>query len=161
MDGISLERVEALHPKLREDAAAILSEIDKATTTPTSFCRFACTLRTFEEQEVLYNQGRTTPGKVVTNAKPGFSYHNYGLAIDIAFVVNNKGSWDIKKDWDGDKLADWVEVVNIFKAHDWEWGDRGLIDLPHFQKVFGYKPKELLAKYNSQQVMFKTPYVRL
>lgn len=39
-------------------------------------------IRTFGEQARLYAQGRTTPGRKVTNAKPGFSPHNYGLAKD-------------------------------------------------------------------------------
>ena len=45
-------------------------------------------MRTWEEQQKLYNQGRTAESKakgekIVTNAKPGSSYHNYGLAIDF------------------------------------------------------------------------------
>lgn len=47
-------------------------------------------LRTFQEQEKLYNQGRILPGPVVTNARPGYSYHCYGLAIDVAFDTNNE-----------------------------------------------------------------------
>jgi peptidoglycan LD-endopeptidase CwlK len=35
-----------------------------------------CTYRTNAEQTVLYNQGRTTKGKIVTNAKAGQSAHN-------------------------------------------------------------------------------------
>ncbi|WP_206781644.1 M15 family metallopeptidase [Priestia endophytica] len=41
-------------------------------------------LRTFAEQNALYEQGRTKPGKIVTNARGGQSIHNYGLAFDIA-----------------------------------------------------------------------------
>ena len=39
-------------------------------------------VRTFSEQARLYASGRTTPGPIRTNAKPGFSPHNYGLARD-------------------------------------------------------------------------------
>ena len=39
-------------------------------------------LRTWEQQKALYAQGRTKPGRRVTDAKPGYSYHNYGLAAD-------------------------------------------------------------------------------
>lgn len=41
--------------------------------------------RSFQEQNELYAQGRTKPGKIVTNAKGGQSAHNYGLAVDLAF----------------------------------------------------------------------------
>lgn len=38
--------------------------------------------RTMAEQAALYFQGRTAPGKIVTNARPGMSLHNYGIAVD-------------------------------------------------------------------------------
>src|SRR6266850_5242559 len=53
-----------------------------------------CTLRSLIEQEALYAQGRTTPGRVVTNAKPGQSAHNFGLAIDVVPIVNGKPDWN-------------------------------------------------------------------
>lgn len=40
-------------------------------------------LRTYDEQDALFAQGRTTPGHIVTNARGGFSNHNFGLAFDI------------------------------------------------------------------------------
>ena len=40
------------------------------------------TYRSFDTQAKLYAQGRTAHGKIVTNAKPGQSFHNYGLAYD-------------------------------------------------------------------------------
>lgn len=46
-----------------------------------------CGYRSPEEQERLYAQGRTKPGKIVTNAKPGQSKHEKRAAIDFAFVV--------------------------------------------------------------------------
>ncbi len=44
-------------------------------------------MRTIEQQNELYEQGRTKgkKGKTVTNAKGGESYHNYGLAVDVVF----------------------------------------------------------------------------
>src|SRR6266404_7039359 len=53
-----------------------------------------CTLRSLIEQEALYAQGRTSPGRIVTNAKPGQSAHNYGLALDVVPIVNGKPDWD-------------------------------------------------------------------
>ena len=49
--------------------------------------------RSPEEQDALYAQGRTEPGKVVTNAKRWQSMHSYGLAIDVFFIVEGKASW--------------------------------------------------------------------
>lgn len=39
--------------------------------------------RSDAEQKVLWTQGRTAPGLVVTQAKPGESAHNFGLAVDF------------------------------------------------------------------------------
>ena len=41
------------------------------------------TYRDLESQAALYAQGRTAPGKRVTNAKPGQSYHNWRVAFDV------------------------------------------------------------------------------
>ncbi len=54
------------------------------------------TYRSNDEQTELYAQGRTNPGKVVTNAKAGDSPHNYkpASAFDTGFItVNNKLDW--------------------------------------------------------------------
>ena len=40
-------------------------------------------MRTFEQQDALYAQGRTKPGKICTKAPGGFSAHQYGAAVDF------------------------------------------------------------------------------
>jgi peptidoglycan L-alanyl-D-glutamate endopeptidase CwlK len=152
-DKVTLERIEKLHPKVRDEAKEIYKEICE-TLTGDVFCRFAMTLRTIEEQNALYAQGRTAPGKKITNAKGGLSYHNYGLAIDIVLVGKNGISYDVNKDFDDDKIADWQEVVTIFKQYGWEWGGdwNKFTDYPHFQKTFGHTVRRLLeltTKYKS------------
>lgn len=145
-DQITLERIKLLHPKLRDEVVEIYDEISEALIG-SAMCRFSYTLRTFAEQNVLFAQGRTKPGKIVTKARGGLSYHNYGMAIDIVLIINGKeASWNDKKDFDGDGNADWMEVVNIFKQYGWEWGgDWQFKDSPHFQKTFGKSVRELLA----------------
>ena len=54
------------------------------------------TYRDAESQTALYNQGRTTPGKIVTNAKAGQSFHNWRVAFDFVPIVNGKCQWDDK-----------------------------------------------------------------
>lgn len=152
MDKVTLDRIQLLHPKLREEVGEIYNEIC-SVLTGSAFCRFAYTLRTFAEQDALYAQGRTKPGSIVTKAKGGLSYHNYGLALDIVLIDGKNASWDSKKDFDGDGKADWAEIVNIFKQHGWEWGgDWGFKDEPHFQKTFGKSVRELLELYNNKKV---------
>ena len=52
-----------------------------------------CTLRDFKEQDALYEQGRTTPGSIVTYARGGQSAHNFGLALDFVPLINGKPQW--------------------------------------------------------------------
>ncbi len=56
-----------------------------------------CTYRSNEEQQKLYNQGRTLPGPIVTNASAGKSAHNFTIngigaskAFDIVPLRNGK-----------------------------------------------------------------------
>lgn len=168
MDKITLDRIELAHPALREELRKIYAEICTALTGR-ALCRFAYTLRTFAEQDALFAQGRTKPGKVVTNAKGGQSYHNYGLAVDIVLLVDRDkngsfeaASWETNVDFDGDGKHDWREVVDIFKRYGWEWGgDWKFSDKPHFQKTLGQSVQQLLTRYNAKQLIAGTNYVRL
>jgi len=152
-DQITLDRIKLLHPKVRDEAFEIYDEICEALKGK-AICRFTYTLRTFAEQDAIYAQGRTKPGKIVTKARKGLSYHNYGLAIDIVLIINGKeASWNTKADFDGDGKADWIEIVQIFKEFGWEWGgDWQFKDSPHFQKTFGHSVRELLSLHNSAKV---------
>ena len=88
--------------------------------------------RSFEEQERLYAQGRSTPGPIVTNARGGSSFHQYGVAFDVAFLVNGRASWDNNLPWE--RLGKMGELIGL------EWGGRwtSFVDRPHFQLVKGY-----------------------
>jgi peptidoglycan L-alanyl-D-glutamate endopeptidase CwlK len=158
-DQITLDRINLLHPKLKEDAFKIYDEI-VAALNGSAICRFTHTLRTFAEQDALYAQGRTKAGAKVTNARGGASYHNYGLAIDIVLLVDTDkngsfetASWDVKTDFDGDGKSDWQEIVTIFKKYGYEWGgDWKFNDAPHFQKTFGKSINELLNLHKNNKV---------
>lgn len=136
MDKYTKQRISFLHPTVKEEVTKIIEECDLALTGKAKI-RITQGLRTFEEQDALYAQGRTKPGKKVTNAKAGQSIHNYGFAVDICLVIDGKtAAWDTVKDWDNDKVADWYECVKIFAKHGWEWGGnwKTFKDLPHFEK---------------------------
>ena len=102
--------------------------------------------RSSEEQDRLFRQGRQDAGNIVTNARGGQSYHNYGLAIDFALRDGNGGVvWDMEVDRNGNGRSDWMEVVELAKALGFDWGgdwDR-FPDYPHFQMDFGYTLRQL------------------
>jgi len=147
-DKITLDRIELLRVSLKQEAKDIYRDICKALNGR-AICRFAHTYRSNKEQDELYKK---VPK--VTNAKGGESYHNYGLAIDIVLLKDKDGngtfetaSWETNVDFDGDGVADWMEVVKIFKSYGWEWGgDWHFKDTPHFQKTYGLSIKQLQSK---------------
>ena len=84
-------------------------------------------LRTWDEQDALYAKGRTTPGPKVTNAKAGFSNHNFGLAIDIG-VFSKDG-----KKYHGEHPL-YTELGPLGESLGLEWGGRWKFrDEPHYQ----------------------------
>lgn len=159
IDKITLDRIQLLHPIIRNQVKDIYVNRICSALTGDYFCRFAYTYRSFGEQAELYSQGRTklfgSDGKrlgVVTKAKPGTSYHNYGLAIDIVLISNKSASWDIIKDWDKDGKSDWREVVDIFKTAGFLWGGdwKSFKDYPHFEFPVKKNIKELLEMFNKE-----------
>lgn len=102
------------------------------------------TLRTFEEQDKLYAQGRTEPGNIVTNARGGDSYHNYGLAFDFALLHGTNISWDTKVDVNDNEIPDFTDVGLMGESIGLTWGGRWkFMDLPHFQYTFGLSINDL------------------
>lgn len=158
-DPITLDRIQTIHPDLRQELSEIYQEILERGVS----IRFAQVYRTFAQQEALYAKGRTAPGNKVTNARAGQSYHNYGLAVDIVLLSpGGKVSWDMKLDVDGDGMSDWSEVVHVFKSYGWSWGGdwRSFKDYPHFEKSFGLSVRALKTRYDAGDFV-EGEYVRL
>lgn len=88
--------------------------------------------RSDQAQEELYAQGRTKPGAIATNARAGESPHNYGAAIDFAFLVN--GKLDSDRSWADDQP--WEAVARIGESLGLKWGGAfgiGKGDKVHFE----------------------------
>jgi peptidoglycan L-alanyl-D-glutamate endopeptidase CwlK len=98
MDSISEERLALVHPELSRR----IHQLADMVSFP-----FLVTqgLRTFAQQDALYAEGRTAPGRIVTEARGGYSMHNFGLAVDVAPTDGLGGI-----DWNG-KDAKWEEIL--------------------------------------------------
>lgn len=132
-----------LHPRLIEKFEALKKECQKKGFK----IGIAECLRTKEEQDALYQQGRTTPGNIVTNAK-GSTYssmHQWGVAFDF-FRNDGNGIYENK-----DGFFD--EVGKIGKRLGLMWGGefKSLSDKPHFQLCDWGASASLLKK------QYKTP----
>ena len=74
------------------------------------------TYRDHESQNALYAQGRTKPGKKVTNAKGGQSFHNYKIALDFVPLTNGKPNWN--------DLDLFTKCGTIAESCGFEWAGR-------------------------------------
>lgn len=128
----SSQTLATLHPDVRERFAAFLLEANALAETKGLRYVAICGTRTWEEQAKLYAQGRTAPGKIVTKAPPGFSFHNFGLAVDF-------GVFRDKKYLDGSepKTASAMHKAAgaLASEHGLRWGGsfKSIVDEPHFE----------------------------
>jgi peptidoglycan L-alanyl-D-glutamate endopeptidase CwlK len=83
-------------------------------------------LRSYEEQAALYAQGRTAPGKKVTNARPGYSNHNFGIAFDIGVFEGSKYLPESPK-------YKAVGALGMDLGLEWGGNWKTIVDQPHFQ----------------------------
>lgn len=81
--------------------------------------------RSFERQDYLYSLGRAQPGKTVTGAK--VSWHQFGLAVDLAFQRGNDWSWTE----DFGNLGKIGKDLGLVWGGDFKTGAKG--DMGHFQ----------------------------
>lgn len=136
MDKISLDRIKTLHPLIRVATTAVLEACEERGIK----VRVTQALRSWAEQDALYEQGRTTKGLIVTQARGGQSWHNYGLAWDFCLLSADGKSISFNRNLDinGNLEPDWMEVVNIAKANGFEWGGDWKFhkDYPHFENRF-------------------------
>ncbi|MFD1179192.1 M15 family metallopeptidase [Paenibacillus puldeungensis] len=113
-------------------------------------------LRTVEEQNYLYALGRTKPGKIVTNARGGYSNHNFGVAIDFALLMpDGKVSWVVNDNW--------MKVVGIAKELGFEWGGswKTFKDYPHFEMTFGLTTSQFRAGKQPSQAQISEAYKKI
>ena len=143
-DPRTVERLQLIHPSLRAETIALfeLAAVELGMT-PNSFIRTAYTLRTWAQQAELYAMGRTKPGRIITNAAPGKSFHNYGLAFDIVIIENGEAVFNARHPL-------WMGLVKIAKAAGWTWGGdfKTFKYFPHFEKS-PRAIRELLAMYDN------------
>lgn len=124
-DRASELRIDELHPSIQPFARELVR------TAAASGIELAVTdgYRSNEQQAELYAQGRTKPGLIVTHAKPGQSWHNYGLAFDVAVMSDGRWTWP-------NDMALWERIGALGKSVGLEWGGdfpEGQVDRPHFE----------------------------
>lgn len=130
MDPISEARLEEVHPKLATQVRSMAEMLEAENIT----IRVVQSIRSWSEQQALWQEGRDADGNVVdakavvTNAKPGYSYHNFGLAVDVAPFDTGI------PDWNSSHPA-WLRIVSVGESVGLFAGAefRTFPDFPHFQ----------------------------
>ena len=154
---VVMRGIDKLHPELQVCVNKFLEECEKQGLK----VLVTETLRTLKEQESLYEQGRTKPGKIVTNATGYQSPHCWGVAFD--FCRNKKG-WEYDNT-DGffDKVGRIAEAMFDNTEYDLFWGGdfRTFVDKPHIE-MKKYLPNNstnwLIDNYGTPEEFMSTWY---
>lgn len=130
-----------LHPVAQEKARKFLKKVKEANILGDTTIKIISGTRTYTEQSAIYAQGRTKPGNIVTNAAPGRSNHNFGIA------------WDVGLFKDGDYLQESSLYRKVGaegkKIDQVEWGGdwSSFVDTPHYQVINGITLAQTREKF--------------
>lgn len=134
LDNISETRLGEVHPSLAEKVRSMADLLEPDGI----LFRVTQGLRTWDQQHDLWQKGRDDRGQVidratiVTKAPAGYSWHNFGLAVDV--VPDDASLAGFQADWNIGHPA-WAKIVAVGKSlglvDGAEW--RSFPDWPHFQ----------------------------
>jgi peptidoglycan L-alanyl-D-glutamate endopeptidase CwlK len=144
-----MRNIALCHPKLQLLAGRLIEECSKQGYK----IAIGETLRTVEEQDALYAQGRTKPGNIVTNAQGGSynSYHQWGTAFDI-FRNDGKGAYN-----ESGQFFEKVGAIGASLGLEWGGNWKSIVDKPHFQLPdWGSSTSGIKKVYENPQVFMKT-----
>lgn len=149
--------ISQLHPEVQKLAEKLVSECAAAGIK----IQITDCLRNKAEQNVLYAQGRTAAGNIVTNTKYPNSMHNWGIAFDFCLKMDVDGDGKVSDDAYNDKTGLFARIGAIGKSIGLEWGGdwKSFVDKPHFQLAgWGSTPAKLKQIYGSPEAYMKTWY---
>ena len=122
VDSRSEKVIATLLPEVRPMARAL---VHKAAAAGISI-KLISGLRSYAEQDALYAKGRTAPGPVVTNARAGFSNHNFGIAFDIGVFEAGRYLPESPK-------YKAVGALGMDLGLEWGGNWKTIVDQPHYQ----------------------------
>jgi peptidoglycan L-alanyl-D-glutamate endopeptidase CwlK len=124
LDAVSQERLVELHPLLADR----VRRLAEALSAEEIDIRVTQGLRSWSAQDALFAQGRNTPGAIITKAPGGYSWHNFGLAADVAVMLNGVPDWDVAH-------PQWQRIVDGCPGLGLRSGATfsSIVDYPHVQ----------------------------
>ena len=151
VDSRSERVIATLQPEVQSYARALVHKAAGAGIT----IKVISGTRTYDEQNALYAKGRTAPGRIVTNARGGYSNHNFGIAFDV-------GVFDGSKYIPESSRYKAVGAIGMDLGLEWGGNWRTLQDEPHFQlrpRWARGTEREMLAELRSRKSSGKGYYV--
>ena len=143
-DAISVKRINTLNPKLIDSAMRVFNKA-RAKGIP---LYIMWGTRSVGDQALIYRYGRDLQGKMLTTNRPGYSAHNYGLALDFCLYFNKTLlTWeDVYERWYWRQR--WLKVVFMFEEEGWDTGWRWTNFEPyHVQNLLDNTMTDLVRKY--------------
>lgn len=150
-------KISELHPKLQIKAAQLKEACKKQGIS----ILFSECLRTKAEQDALYAQGRTTQGKIITNAK-GSTYssqHQWGIAVDFYIDMDVDGDGSKSDDAFNNSTGLFDAIGAIAKQLGLGWGGdwKSPVDKPHlYLPEWGSTTTKLKQLYGTPEVFMRT-----
>jgi peptidoglycan L-alanyl-D-glutamate endopeptidase CwlK len=132
---INSRNLNDLHPKVKVLCEKFISECKKQNID----VLITSTYRDAASQNALYAQGRTAPGKIVTNARAGQSFHNWRVAFDFVPIVSGKAQWNDLTTFN--KCGEIAESVGLEWAGRW----KKFKELAHCQYTGGLRLADFQA----------------
>lgn len=132
MDERSSKNLATLHPTVIAAFKSFILEAQEVARQKGLEYKIICGTRSWEEQERIYAQGRTAPGKIVTKAPPGYSMHNFGLAVDCG-VFRNGSYLDESDPEAAEEMHKAASLVAAKYGIRWGGNFKSIVDVPHFE----------------------------
>lgn len=135
-----------IHPMLQSKLEVLVNNVKKKCGFR---IEFSTGYRSHQEQDKLYAKGRTSPGKIVTNARGGYSQHNWGIAADF-YIIRDCPDWKNKiydnSDGAFNRVGELAQELGLGWGGTW----KSFVDLPHlYLKEWGDTTKVLREQYGS------------
>lgn len=105
------------------------------------------TYRSHYRQSWLYEQGRSRDGNIVTRARAGRSWHQYGIAADLVLIVDGKWSWEHEQLYV--KAAPYLEKCGLH----WLGRDPKRFELVHYQLPVDLSVYEAQSIYDKDGIL--------
>ncbi len=144
VDSRSEKVIATLLPEAQPMARALVQKAAAAGIT----IKIISGMRSYAEQNALYAQGRSQPGNVVTNARGGYSNHNFGIAFDIGVFEGRKYLPDSPK-------YKAVGALGVDMGLEWGGNWKTIVDQPHFELrpawAQGLSGRKMLAELRARK----------